>query len=360
VDPTIWYVFNLVHMGSNDAPDVSIVISVYRRGSYLRHAINSALAQTHQNIEVIVAEDGGSDCAADIVSTYRDPRLSLVRCPRNLGEAGNRVNAYRNARGKYYVNLDDDDALRPTFVEMLIEPLDRDPGLIIAFCDHSVMREDGLIDAAKSDACTKACGRDHLLQGPHDPLNDIGPATGTIPMNVGAMFRADLIWPRGSTGESALPEDAGAADDLYLTYLVCVSGKSAYYVPQRLSNFRVHATQLTLRRDPATSRALRFCYRRFLKDPRLRAWHAQVKSQLEKSTLCLGAELLRAGDRANARQCYAESLVSGIHWRAFAGYALTLLPVSCAQRTLEVYRGVRSGPQCDEDHQAVPVTLPRM
>jgi len=335
-------------------PLVSIVVSVYRRTRFLHNAIQSALAQTHPNVEVIVAEDGGSDCAAAIVARFDDPRVRLSRCERNLGEAGNRVEAYRKARGNYYVNLDDDDALCPEFVAKLVQPLESDPAVIVAFCDHFLMRANGAVDLAETEACTKAFGRDRLAPGAHDPLGELGLTSGTIPMNVGAMFRAELIWPNGSRAQSALPVQAAAADDLYLTYLACVSGKSAYYLPERLSEYRVHEGQLTVLRNPSTSYALRFCYGQFLRDHRLRPWRRELRSKLATVTTCLATDLLRMGETAAARRYFAQSLLHRIRLRPVAGLALTLLPGTCPPRALELYRGVARATPAHEEPGPLP------
>jgi glycosyltransferase involved in cell wall biosynthesis len=336
-------------------PTVSIVISVFRRKQFLRNAISSALGQTFGDIEVIVAEDGGSDCAADIVSSFSDPRLRLCRCDRNLGEAGNRVRAYRRARGRYLVNLDDDDALCPEFVESLLPPLEQDAGLILAFSDHYVMDVNGRIDPAATEACTRAFGRDKLCEGNYDPLRELGLTTGTIPLNVATLFRAELIWPAGRGGRPALPDEAGAADDLYLTYLACMSGRTAYYLPKRLSEYRVHDGQLTALRLPATSEGLLFCHRTFLRDRQLRPWRRELEARLAQTTTTLGFDLLGAGNASRARRCFAESLIQRPRLRAAAGLVLTLLPGSLAPRAVEAYRRGTHPAQIEEVAQPVLV-----
>src|SRR5258707_871317 len=69
-------------------PLVSIIITVFRRDTYLRESISSALAQNYGNVEVIVTEDGGSDCAKPIIDEFADPRLRYRRNAVNLGESG--------------------------------------------------------------------------------------------------------------------------------------------------------------------------------------------------------------------------------------------------------------------------------
>lgn len=333
-------------------PAVSIILSVFRREKFLAGAIRSALSQTLQDIEVIVAEDGGSDCATGVVAGFSDPRLRLCRCERNCGESGNRVHAYRQARGRYIVNLDDDDALRPQFVESLLEPLERDPELILAFCDHYVMDAQGRIDLAASDDCTRIFRRDVLAAGRLDLLVDVGLTSGTIPLNVAAMFRAELVLPQGSRGPSALPEQAGAADDLYLSYLAFASGRPGYYIPRRLAEYRVHDGQLTLLGIPKTSEGFRFCHCSFLDDPRLAAHRDEMKLELARSTANLGMDLLRDGNGGRARRHFCESFSNRPHWRPAAGLALTMLPGFVSRRLL------RTRPRGPEPIAASTTTMP--
>ena len=317
-------------------PLVSIVVTVYRRTQFLKTAISSALGQTYRDIEVLVAEDGGSDCAAEIVSSIHDPRLTLCRAERHTGEAGNRLCAYEKARGLYYVNLDDDDVLRPEFVEKLVEPLERFPEVVVSFCDHYVSKVDGTIDPDVTNECSRVFCRNKLAAGMHEPLREFGLTAGTIPMNVGAMFRRRLVWPDGREGTAALPLEAGAADDLYLYYLACVSGGLAYYLPERLSEYRIHDQQLTTLRLPETSEGFVYCYRKFLADERLREQRRSLRQALAHSMTCSGFDMLRRRERQKARSLFRDSVTNSMNLRSLSGLILSLLPSSATERCMSV------------------------
>ena len=325
-------------MPVSSSPLVSIVITVYRRDRFLKDAIRSALTQTYRDVEVIVAEDGDSNCAAEIVSAADDRRLQLCRAGKRMGEAGNRVAAYRMAQGKYFVNLDDDDVLRPDFVEKLIIPLERHPSAVVAFCDHYVTRADGVIDHQASDECTRLYRRHRLAPGFHKPLHEFGVTSGTIPMNVGAMFRERLVFPNGRDAPAALPVEAAAADDLYLYYLVCISGGLAYYLPERLSEYRIHDDQLTSLRLPETSDGFLYCYRHFIADRRLRRYRRSLKLALARSMTCSGFDLLRSRERSAARRRFGQSVANAVNVRSLTGLVLSILPADTSQRFLATYR----------------------
>ena len=62
----------------NNSPRVSVVIPVYNREAYIGEAIDSVLAQTFADFEVLVIDDGSTDRSRDVVRGYRDPRVRLL------------------------------------------------------------------------------------------------------------------------------------------------------------------------------------------------------------------------------------------------------------------------------------------
>lgn len=89
---------------------VTIMIPTYNQSSYIKEAIQSALAQSYQNIEVIVGDDASTDNTEEIVRTICDSRLKYVKNKQNLGRIGNYKNMlYKHASGDFVVNLDGDD-----------------------------------------------------------------------------------------------------------------------------------------------------------------------------------------------------------------------------------------------------------
>lgn len=100
-------------------PAISIIIPTYNRPHLLPNAIKSALAQTVEDVEIIVVDDGSPEPVQ--LSEY--PRLKLIRLEKNSGGAVARNIGAKEARGRYICYLDDDDELLPHMVQVSLEAL---------------------------------------------------------------------------------------------------------------------------------------------------------------------------------------------------------------------------------------------
>src|SRR5687768_13428667 len=96
-------------------PRVSVVIPVYNAAAFVREAVDSALAQTHSDTEVIVVDDGSTDETPAILAAYGD-RIRVHR-QRNTGVGGARNTATRLATGDWLAFLDADDVWAPRKIE---------------------------------------------------------------------------------------------------------------------------------------------------------------------------------------------------------------------------------------------------
>lgn len=101
-------------------PQVSVVVPIYKVEKYLRQCVDSILAQTLRDIEVILVDDGSPDACPQIVDEYaaKDARVVPVHQPN--GGYGNAVNhGVRLARGEYVGIIESDDWIEPTMYEKL-------------------------------------------------------------------------------------------------------------------------------------------------------------------------------------------------------------------------------------------------
>ena len=96
-------------------PKVSVIIPAYNAEDYIRDAVDSALAQTHQNTEIIVVDDSSTDDTQLILQSYGD-RITVHR-QANTGVSGARNAGVRLATGEWVAFLDADDVWRPTKLE---------------------------------------------------------------------------------------------------------------------------------------------------------------------------------------------------------------------------------------------------
>jgi glycosyltransferase involved in cell wall biosynthesis len=98
-------------MSCESTPLVSVCIPLYNGGPYIREAIESILAQTLTDWELVITDDGSTDGSAETVSSYSDPRIRYVRNPERLGAEGNWNRCVSEARGVYCKLLCHDDRL---------------------------------------------------------------------------------------------------------------------------------------------------------------------------------------------------------------------------------------------------------
>jgi glycosyltransferase involved in cell wall biosynthesis len=116
-------------------PKVSVVIPCFNLAEYLDEAIDSVLAQTFQDFEILVVDDGSNDpYTKNKLSTLAKPRVRVFRSE-NQGLAGARNLAIANAQGQYILPLDADDRLAPTFVEKANAMLDERPEVGIVYSE---------------------------------------------------------------------------------------------------------------------------------------------------------------------------------------------------------------------------------
>lgn len=114
-------------------PEVSVVIPTHNRAEFLRPAIQSVLAQTYQDFEIIIIDDGSTDNTQNVVRNFHDQRIKYVRYETNRGEALSRNAGILRSEGKYIAFLDDDDEWFPEILEMQVKAMENghsDIGLV--------------------------------------------------------------------------------------------------------------------------------------------------------------------------------------------------------------------------------------
>lgn len=116
-------------------PVVTVIIPTYNRAHLLSRALDSVLAQTFEDFEVLVVDDGSTDDTAALMAEYvaRDERVRYLVQPRNAGVSAARNRGLREARGAYIAFLDSDDEWLPTKLERQVdrfEVLPEDVGLV--------------------------------------------------------------------------------------------------------------------------------------------------------------------------------------------------------------------------------------
>jgi hypothetical protein len=125
------------------APRVSVVMAVHDGERYVGAAVDSVLAQTYRDLELIVVDDGSSDRSAAIVRERADPRVRIVTNARNVGLAPSLNAGIAEARGEFVARLDADDVALPGRFARQVEYLDAHPDVALLGSWYHEMAEDG-------------------------------------------------------------------------------------------------------------------------------------------------------------------------------------------------------------------------
>lgn len=134
-------------------PRVSVCVPTYRGATHLGATIDSVLAQTFTDFELVIVDDRSPDGTAALVARYTDPRIRYLRNERNLGPEGNWNRCLDEARGTYFKLLPQDDILYPDTLARQVEVLERDTANELAL----VFGARHITDAAGRTLATRGC-----------------------------------------------------------------------------------------------------------------------------------------------------------------------------------------------------------
>ena len=175
-----------------------MVIPCYNQARFLGEAIESVLAQSYPNFEIVVVDDGSTDGTSEVAARYPG-----VRCLRqaNRGLAAARNAGFARSEGEYVVFLDADDRLLPEALESGLRCLETNPGCAFASGRYRFIAEDGSFLRQPRERVVEKDSYVALLQ-----RNYIGPPPVVV-------YRRDVLASVGGFDGSA---DASADSDMYL------------------------------------------------------------------------------------------------------------------------------------------------
>jgi glycosyltransferase involved in cell wall biosynthesis len=122
---------------------VSIIIPTYNFAPFIREAIDSALQQTIDDVQIIVIDDGSTDNTPEVLAAVQDPRLEIIRTP-NQGICAALNEGLARARGDYIAFLGADDRFRPTKLERQVQMMESEPDLVAVFTNFVRFDEAGV------------------------------------------------------------------------------------------------------------------------------------------------------------------------------------------------------------------------
>jgi glycosyltransferase involved in cell wall biosynthesis len=272
--------------------NVSIIIPVYNRLRFLPQAIESALAQTHGPVEVIVVDDGSPIDPQPVLQQFANA-VRLIRKP-NSGQASARNAGIAAAQGKYLLFLDEDDFLEPTAIGDLLRALSDHPGSVWAAGKFTYVDEQRN-PIPKEHRCRYSSGDVHR---PMIHNNLIG-----VPSS--ALVAADAIRQVGGFDEN--PRYLFADDyDLWLSLsrLFPLAATS-----QKVTNYRVHTLQTSQQQPSRLNHAvLAVLYKHWsLSSP---AYDPDFRAAVAREHLSVGDECFVRGQMHEARRHWKESTKS--------------------------------------------------
>jgi glycosyltransferase involved in cell wall biosynthesis len=119
-------------------PLVSVIIPTYNRAGVLRRAVDSVLAQTYQDVELLVIDNGSTDQTSHVIAEYGDRVMSVVQ--ENRGVSSARNTGIRAASGEYVALLDSDDAWLPDKLARQLEVMTQHPEIPLCHTEEIWIR----------------------------------------------------------------------------------------------------------------------------------------------------------------------------------------------------------------------------
>ncbi|AFY32693.1 glycosyltransferase family 2 protein [Calothrix sp. PCC 7507] len=226
-------------------PLVSILINNYNYGHFLKAAIDSALEQTYSHIEVIVVDDGSTDNSREVIASYGDRLIPILK--ENSGQASAFNVGFAASQGDIICFLDSDDVFIPEKVEHVVDIFAKFPD--IGWCFHALK----LIDFDQNETIKN---NHQGISGRYDLTSYIkkGKLKGKVPFDgtatSGTCFQRSCL-----QSILPMPEQIKITSDDYIKY-VAFGIRPGYILLEELALQRIHTSNaFTLRTDKQQLRA---------------------------------------------------------------------------------------------------------
>lgn len=223
-------------------PKVTILIPVYNRNGYISKCIDSALAQTFPDLEVVIVDNASNDGTWEICQQYaaRDSRVRIFRNAENIGPVRNWMRCAREARGEFSKILFSDDLLEANCVEQMLKPFD-DPQVGFVSCAARIGKTKEESVLVYSVPCASLIPRRKYLSLLLDNRSPYSPGA--------VMLRTkDLLANLHDNFPTTTPQPFdrhGAGPDVMIMLLTAMSYPGVMCIESPLVFFRVHASSFT-------------------------------------------------------------------------------------------------------------------
>lgn len=221
-------------MAEQSTPSVSVIVSVYNCETFLAEAIDSILAQTVTDFEMLIVDDGSNDSSADIIRSYqnRDSRIRFFQLERNLGVAAGRNRALTEATGDYITLMDCDDISLPERLEKQMTFLQANP-------------EVGAVGTSGQAVSSDLAPLFDLNMPQHHSLIVLDMFVSVALIYSTIMLRRDVLNSIGGYDTARL-----AGEERDLTWRLLVDAKLTFAnLPEQLLLYRQHERSLSHNKD---------------------------------------------------------------------------------------------------------------
>lgn len=306
---------------------VTVILTVYKRTEYVEVALESALAQTMANFELILADDSGSQLAKPIVERYQhDKRVVYQANDATLGIVNSIKKAIANSKGQFIAILNDDDCWEPEFLAKLSQALSEQPRRVIAFSDHWIIDSAGVLDEPATEANTRLYKRSGISTGEiADPVKTVLIDNG-VPLAMAAVFRKDAI------PLEMLTTEVSGAYDFWISCLLAATGRPFYFLNERLTRYRVHAQMETGRRSIDKQLNMVYIYTSLLKRNFFPAYKAHLLKLQSFFLYKAGRDNLHFEQIEAARSYFKKAIKITLDYRYLAAFGLSFLPKDIRRR----------------------------
>ena len=304
---------------------VSVCISTCNRIELLKFAVESVLAQSYSDWELIVCDDGSTDGTSDYMSQIENDQIHYIRHPKNIGKSNNMRSGFEAARGEYFVKFDDDDILLANFLKATVPMLDKYSNIDFVGGDHWIIDINNNRDEEWSDRCSTKFGRTKLQEGIVDDL--LKAVFIDQSFYIGAtLFRSCVL-----KEINYMRENLQSCEDNDLFVRLALANKVAYYLPQRLMEYRFHSEQK--QRNKAIAHLdSQIKYLSFYKFSSVELEKAR-ESELTRVKRQLGLCLLETEDSPKAKQLVLEGCSNSKIEELF-GRIITTIPSQFVRKTV--------------------------
>ena len=216
---------------------ISIIIPVLNRQNEIEECIRSVFAQSYENWELLIIDNGSTDRTLDICQALaaQEPRIRLLSAPRGVSLARNA--GIEAAQGKYLFFLDSDDVIHPSMLETLLVTMEETHAGLSGTTRINILQSQWA-DFAKRPRTHKGIGKTRFLTN-EQALNEI--FQYTTPMNLigGVMMLRPLV------ADTRFRPDLHIGEDFFFMYEILIKGADVVFVESKWYFARIHGNNLS-------------------------------------------------------------------------------------------------------------------